>query len=76
MAKEYRDTVLGRLKRRKRQALIQAEKIPEVIDTMIEEIESTHQGAFSYLWEQPAIRALLFPSSGIGLATLLQYLPH
>jgi hypothetical protein len=26
--------------------------------------------------EQPAIRALLLPSSGIGLATLLQYLPH
>ena len=75
-ATEYRDKVLGRLKRRRRQALMQAEKIPEAIDTMIEEVQSTHKGAFSYLWEQPAIRALLFPSGGIGLATLLQYLQH
>lgn len=76
MAKEYRDKVLGRLKRRRQQALTQAQKIPEAIDTMIDELQSTHQGAFSYLWEQPGIRALLFPSSGIGLATLLQYLSH
>jgi len=40
---------------------------------MIEEVQSTHQGAFSYLWEQPAIRALLFPSGGIGLATLQKF---
>jgi hypothetical protein len=53
-----------------------AGRTPEAIDTMIEEVQSTHQGAFSYLWEQPAIRALLLPSSGIGFATLLQYLPH
>jgi hypothetical protein len=72
----YRDKVLERLRRRRRQALLHAEKIPEAIDTMIEEVQSTHQGAFSYLWEQPAIRALLLPSSGVGLATLLQYLPH
>ena len=76
VAREYRDKVLGRLKRRKRQALMLAEQTPQAIDTMIEEVQSTHQGAFSNLWEQPAIRALLFPSSGIGLATLLQYLPH
>ena len=75
-AKKYRDKVLERLKRRRRQALMLAQKMPEAIDTMIEEVQSTHQGAFSYLWEQPAIRALLLPSSGIGLATLLQYLPH
>jgi hypothetical protein len=76
VAKKYRDKVLERLKRRRRQALMIAQKMPEAIDTMIEEVQSTHQGAFSYLWEQPAIRALLLPSSGIGLATLLQYLPH
>jgi hypothetical protein len=52
---------------------MQAQKIPEAIDTMIEEVQSTHQGAFSYLWEQPAIRALLFPSGGIGLATLQKF---
>ena len=75
-ARVYRDKVLARMKRRRRQALILAKKTPEAIDTMIEEVQSTHQGAFSYLWQQPAIRALLLPSSGIGLATLFQYLPH
>src|SRR5260221_11992169 len=30
----------------RRQALMQAQKIPEAIDTMIEEVQSTHQGAF------------------------------
>ena len=76
VAREYRDKVLERLKRRKRQALMLAKESPQAIETMIEEVQSTHQGAFSSLWEQPAIRALLFPSSGIGIATLLQYLPH
>ena len=76
VARVYRDKVLERLKRRRRQALMLAQRTPEAIDTMIEEVQSTHQGAFSYLWEQPAIRALLLPSSGIGLATLLQFLPH
>jgi hypothetical protein len=76
VAKKYRDKVLERLKRRRRQALMLAQRTPEAIDTMIDEVQSIHQGAFSYLWEQPAIRGLLLPSSGIGLATLLQYLPH
>jgi hypothetical protein len=75
-ARIYRDNVIERLKRRRRQALMVAQRAPEAIDTMIEEVQSTHKGAFSYLWEQPAIRALLLPSSGIGLATVLQYLPH
>jgi hypothetical protein len=76
VAREYRDRVLERLKRRRRRALMAAQRIPEVSDTMIEDVQSTHQGAFSYLWDQPAIRALLLPSGGIGLATLLQYLPR
>ena len=45
-------------------------------DALLEEVQSTHQGAFSYLWEQPAIRALFLSSGGVGLATLLQYLPQ
>jgi hypothetical protein len=76
VATVYRDKVLERLKRRRRQALMLAQRTPEAIDTIIGEVQSTHQGAFSYLWEQPAIRALLLPSGGIGLATLLQFLPH
>jgi hypothetical protein len=74
-ASSYRDKVLADLKKSKRQALIlKSEGVPEVIDTMIDEVESVHTGAFSYLWEQPAIRALLLPSSGVGLVTLLQYM--
>jgi hypothetical protein len=76
VARDYRDKVLERLKRRRRQALMVAQRIPEAIDTMIEEVQATHQGAFSYLWDQPSIRALLLPSGGIGIATLLQFLPH
>jgi hypothetical protein len=51
-------------------------KAPEAIRTMIEEVESNLKGAFAYLWERPAICALLLPSGGIGIATLWQYLPH
>jgi len=76
VAREYRDRVVERLRRRRRQALMAAQRIPEVSDIMIEDVQSTHQGAFSYLWDQPAIRALLLPSGGIGLVTLLQYLPR
>jgi hypothetical protein len=64
------------MKRRIRLALMLAEKTLDSIYTIIEDVQSSHQGAFSYLWDQPAIRALLLPSGGIGLATLLQFLPH
>lgn len=72
----YRDTVVRELSLRRRKAFMIEGKTPEAIDTMIDEVQSNHKGAFSYLWEQPAIRALLLPSGGIGLVTLLQYLPH
>jgi hypothetical protein len=75
-ARKYRDEVLARLKRRRRQGLIDEQRLPEATDRMIEEVQSNHQGAFSYLWEQPAVRALLLPSGSFGIATLLQYLPH
>jgi hypothetical protein len=58
VAREYLDKVLERLKRSKRHALLLTEKTP-AIDTIIEEVQSTRQGRFSYLWEQPAIRAAL-----------------
>ena len=76
VAVAYRDSVLAELNLRKRKAFMIEGKAPEAIGTMIEEVESNHKGAFAYLWEQPAIRALLLPSGGIGLATLWQYLPH
>jgi hypothetical protein len=74
-ARKYRDRVLARLKRRRRQGLMVERRTPEATDTIIEEVQSTHQGAFAYLWEQPGFRALLLPSGGI-LATLIQYLHH
>ena len=73
VANRYKNTVLERLKRRKRQTLTEARRLPEAADTLIEEIESMHQGAFAYLWEQPALRALVFPSGGLGLLSLLQH---
>lgn len=76
IAKQYRDDVLARMKRRQRQAFMREKRTPEAIDTMITEIQTTHQGAFAFLWEQPAIRALLLPSGGVGLLTLWQYLPR
>src|SRR6266481_5462650 len=72
----YRDKVLGELNLRRRKAFMVEGKTPEAIDTIIEEVQLNHKGAFCYPWEQPAIRALLLPSGGIGLATLIQYLPH
>jgi hypothetical protein len=74
-ARKYRDKVLARLKRRRRQALMAERRTSEATDTIIEEVQSTHQGAFAYLWEQPGFRALLLPSGGI-LATLIQYFHH
>jgi hypothetical protein len=76
VARKYRDEVLARLKRRRRQFLTAEQRLPEATDTLIEEVQSNHRGAFSPLWEQPAVRALLLPSGGLGIATLLQYLPH
>jgi hypothetical protein len=73
VANKYREKVVERMERRKRQVLMDSKRQPEAVDTLIAEVRSTHQGAFSYVWEQPAIRALLLPSSGIGIA-LLQYL--
>jgi len=72
----YRDFILGELKKKRRQALMAAARIPEVVDTIVEDVKSTHKGAFAYLWDQPAVRALLLPSTGFGLITLLQYIPH
>ena len=75
VARGYRKKILERLERRKRLGFVDEQKKANAIDTVIEEVRSTHQGAYSYLWEQPAIRALILPSS-VGFATLLQYLSH
>jgi hypothetical protein len=73
VANRYKNAVLECLKRRKRQTLTETKRFSEAADTLIEEIESMHRGAFAYLWEQPALRALVFPSGGLGLLSLLQH---
>jgi hypothetical protein len=76
VARDYRESVMERMEQRRKQNLKDPEKQPDAMDAIMQEIRSTRQGAFAYLWEQPALRALLLPSSGLGLTTLLQYLPH
>jgi hypothetical protein len=74
-AREYQDQVLGRLNRRRRQALLLSqEERADAYNHMIDAVQSNHDGRFAYLWEQPAIRAILLPPGGLGLVTLLQYL--
>jgi hypothetical protein len=75
VAGRYRKKTLERMEERKREKITDPQK-KEAIDSLIEDVRTTHQGAFAYLWEQPVIRALLLPSSGIGFATISQYLQH
>jgi hypothetical protein len=44
------------------------------IKYMIEEIRSLRQGAFRPFMENPVVRAILIPSGGAGLLTLLRFL--
>src|SRR5258708_24199196 len=76
VAREYREKVLARMERRKRPNLKDPQKTFDPVDAVVQDVRSTHQGAFAYLWEQPVIRALLLPFSGLGLATISQYLQH
>jgi hypothetical protein len=48
----------------------------KALQRIIKRIQNLDQGVFVSLWQQPAIRAILLPSGGIGIWTLLQYLPH
>ena len=75
-ARAYRELVLERMEQRRRQNLKDPKEESAALDAVIQHVQSTHQGAFAYLWEQPAVRALLLPSTGLGLTTLLQLLPH
>jgi hypothetical protein len=74
-ARNYREKILAQMRLRRRQLLIKEKKAPEAADSLIDEVNNLHQGAFVSIWEQPAIRAFLLPSGGLGLWTLLQYMP-
>ncbi len=51
-----------------------AEKRVKGIEQLVKEIESIRTGAFAPFSELPVIRAMLIPSGGIGLLSLLDYL--
>ena len=46
----------------------------EQIKLLMEDIRSTHEGAFAPLAQQPALRALLLPFGGYGSVQLIEYL--
>jgi hypothetical protein len=45
----------------------------EMFDELIAEIRGLKKGAFAPLTEQPFIRAILYPSGGLGLVAVVQY---
>ena len=46
----------------------------EQIKIMMEDIRSTHEGAFAPFAQQPALRALLLPFGGYGSVQIIEYL--
>jgi hypothetical protein len=52
----------------------EAEKRRQTFDELIAEIRRLKKGAFAPLTEQPFIRAILYPSGGIGLLAVAQRL--
>ena len=46
---------------------------PERIDHDLQGIETESRGAFAPWTQHPVFRAILFPTGGFGLASLLEY---
>ncbi len=46
----------------------------EPFDRLIRRINNTHEGAFAYVAQQPALQALLMPFGGYGSVQLIEYL--
>lgn len=72
----YRNTLLRRMRSHRRRELAAKGSPGSAEASLISEVQDLHQGAFAGLWEQPWLRAWLLPSSGLGIWTLLQYLPR
>jgi hypothetical protein len=51
----------------RRQGEPEPEKKRQTFDKLIAEIRSLKKGAFAPLTEQPFIRAIIYPSGGLGL---------
>lgn len=75
-AEKTRSVALNRL----REELVKAtgtgeEQYTKQVRAMIEEVESIRQGAYSPFTENPVLHAILIPSGGISLLTLLRFVP-
>jgi hypothetical protein len=77
IANEYREETVKKLNRSLNSAIVEKEREQKkVLRQIIYKIRNLDQGAFVRLWDQPALRAILLPSGGIGIWTLVQFLPR
>lgn len=75
-AEETRQVALDRLGKELVEATAACDKYrTKHLETMIDEIKSLRQGAYSPFTQNPVLHAILIPSGGISLLTLLRFLP-
>ena len=75
-AEQLREKAISNLQRDRVSSLLKplAEERRQSFDELIAEIRGLKKGAFAPLSEQPFIRAILYPSGGIGLLAVVQRL--
>jgi hypothetical protein len=75
-AEKTREIALDRLQKKLVEARAQCDECPiKHIEILIDEIKSVRQGAYSPFTENPVLHAILIPSGGVSLLTLLRFLP-
>jgi hypothetical protein len=75
-AEQLRETAISNLQLLRVSSLLkpEPEKRRQSFDELIAEIRSLKKGAFAPLTEQPFIRAIIYPSGGLGLLAVVQRL--
>jgi hypothetical protein len=74
-AEEARRMAIARLADKSRQARKEGRsEDAEELNRTIEEVKEDREGAFAPWTQHPVLRAILYPSGGLGLITSLQYL--
>jgi len=74
-AEQLRESTIRKLESLRIKSYAAGEKIRhEMFDELIAEIRGLKKGAFAPLTEQPFIRAILYPSGGLGLLAVVQWL--
>lgn len=75
-AEKTRELAIKRLKKELVKAAAgRSTRSTEQIKAMIEDVRSIQQGAYSPFSENPVVHAILIPSGGMSLLTLLRFLP-